>query len=114
METINYYKQNNTYLYVLLLVTSQEFDEVNYVKFFHLLLQKKMNPMVISCLLYMYTNQHLNDNWNGHMSKSFSTSNGVKQGGVFTDYIWNEYILLLLKFGVETPGCGLLGTATWC
>jgi len=23
-------------------------------------------------------------------------------------------LLLLLKFGVETPGCRLLDTATWC
>jgi len=53
METINYYKQNNTDVYILLLDDSQAFDKVDYVKLFHLLLQRKVNPMTIRCLLYM-------------------------------------------------------------
>ena len=37
METINYYRQNNTNVYVLLLDASQAFDKINYVKLFELL-----------------------------------------------------------------------------
>ena len=81
METVNYYRDNNSDVYVLLLDASQAFDKVNYTKLFQLLIDRNVNPMVIRCLLYMYTNQYLNIKWNGCMSKYFSTSNGVKQGG---------------------------------
>ena len=38
METINYYRQNNTDVYVLLLDASQALDRVNYVNLFQLLI----------------------------------------------------------------------------
>ena len=81
METINYYRKNNTDGDVLLLDKSQALDEINYVKLFQCLVHRKVNPMVICCLLCMYINQHLNIQW-----KYFSTSNGVKKGGVY--FIW--------------------------
>ena len=37
-----------------LLDASQAFDKVNYVKLFQLLFDRKVNPMVIRCLLYVY------------------------------------------------------------
>ena len=55
MVTINYYRHNNTDVYVLLLDASQAFDKVNYVKVFCLLVDRNFNPMVIRCLLWMYT-----------------------------------------------------------
>ena len=97
METINYYRQNNSEVYVLLLDASQAFDKVNYTKLFQLLMTKNVNPMVIRCLLYMYTNQYLNINWNYCMSAYFSTSNGVKQGGVLSPILFGVYIDELLS-----------------
>ena len=51
-----------------------------------------MNPLLIRCLLYMYTNKHLNVSWNNSMSLYFSTTNGVKQGGALSPILYSIYI----------------------
>jgi hypothetical protein len=106
METVNYYRENNTDVYVLLLDTCQALDKVNYVKLFQLLLDKQVNSMVIRCLLYMYTNQYLNIKWNCCMSKYFSTTNGVKQRGVLSPILFGVYIdELLCRLRKSGYGC---------
>ncbi len=106
METITYYRHHNTDVYVLLLNASQAFDKVNYVKLFKLLLSRNINPMVIRCILYMYTNQNLNIKWNNFMSDYFSTSNGVRQGGVKSPILFGVYIdELLVRFKHSGYGC---------
>lgn len=106
METVNYFKTNNSDAYVLLLDASQAFDKVNYVKLFNLLMKRSVNPLVIRCLLYMYTNQSLNVKWDSYMSKSFSTSNGVKQGGVLSPILFGVYIdELLCRLSRSGYGC---------
>ena len=106
METVNYYKKNNSDVYILLLDASQAFDKVNYTKLFELLISKNINPLIIRCLLYMYTNQHLNIKWNSFMSKYFTTTNGVKQGGVLCPILFGMYIdELLLRLSQSGYGC---------
>ena len=119
METVNYYRQHNTDVYVLLLDASQAFDKVNYVKLFQLLIKRNVNPLIIRCLVYMYTNQYMNIKWNCSMSKYFSTSNGVKQGGVLSPILFGTYIdelLSLLRnsgYGCKVGHlyCGAIGYA---
>ena len=92
METINYFQENNSNVYVLLLDASKAFDKINYVKLFNLLMEREMNPMLIRCLIYMYTHQNVNVSWNNSMSSFFTTSNGVKQGGVLSPILFSVYI----------------------
>ena len=44
LETINYHKQNDSNVYVLLLDATQAFDKVNYIKLFDLLITININP----------------------------------------------------------------------
>ena len=105
-ETINYFQQNNSDVYVLLLDATKAFDKVNYIKLFQLLIDRGINPYIIKCLLYMYTNQHLNVSWNGCMSKYFSTTNGVKQGGVLSPILFAVYVdELLIRLKNSGYGC---------
>ena len=71
METV-YFQHNKSDVFVLLLDATKAFDEVNYVK---CQIDRGINPVLIRCLLYMYTNQHLNISWNNSMSDYFSTTN---------------------------------------
>ena len=106
METINYFQSNNSEVYVLLLDATRAFDRVKYVKLFQLLIDRGLNPLVIRCLLYMYTNQHLNVSWNNHMSNYFDSSNGVKQGGVLPPILFAIYIdELLTRLKCSGYGC---------
>ena len=76
---------------MLLLDATKAFDKVNHVKLFYLLMDRGMNPLLIRCLLFIYTNQHLNVSWNNFMSIYFSTTNIVKQGGVLS--LFNFYYI---------------------
>ena len=85
---------------------SKAFNRVNLLLLFSKLLQRDMCPLFRRFLMSTYCNQQMRVKWNGTISNTFSTSNGVKQGGVhspilFTVYI-NELILLLSDQGV---GC---------
>ena len=53
METVNYFQQNKSHVYVLLLDATKAFDKINYVILFNLLMDQGMNPLLIRCLLYV-------------------------------------------------------------
>ena len=77
-----------------MLLLDAAFDKVNYVKLLNLPIDRGMNPLLIRCLFYMYSNQNLNVSWNNSVSLYFSTTNGMKQGGVGWDAV-PHFILYL-------------------
>ena len=102
-ECIHYFTPD---VYVLLLDCSKAFDKVNYVKLFRLLYSRGLDPMVLRCLIHLYTNQHLNVSWDHCSSKYFSVMNGVKQGGVLSPMLFSIYINdLLLRLENSPFGC---------
>ena len=58
-EIINHYNRNGTDVKAILLDASKAFDRVQYVQSFRLLLCRKICPLVIRCLLNMYTQQQV-------------------------------------------------------
>ena len=64
----------------------------NYVKLFDLILERGVDPITVRCLLYMYTNQHVDVVWNNHRSSHFPTSYGVNQGRVLSPILFGMYI----------------------
>ena len=57
-----------------------------------------------------YCNQQMRAKWNGTISSTFSTSNGVKQGGVLFSILFNEYLDEFVKMLSEQGlGCYLHG-----
>ena len=83
-EIINYYIKNSSNLYMCTLDCTKAFDRVSLVLLFTKLRERKMNPLVLRCLIYTYCNQKVCINWNGAKSTLFSATNGVKQGGVLS------------------------------
>ena len=53
LETIDYYNENDTDCYLLLLDASKAFDRVEYVKLFNTLRHRKMCPVVLRMLMNM-------------------------------------------------------------
>ena len=81
LNTVEYYRENDSDCYMLLLDASKAFDNVEYVKLFSDLRERKLCPIVLRLLMNMYMNQCLQVSWNSLVSDRFSIANGVKRGG---------------------------------
>ena len=91
-----------------MLDASKAFDCVNLL----LLFKKDMCPIFLRFLMntITYCKQQMRVKWNGTISNTFSTSNGVKQGGVLSPILFNVYLDELIKMLSEQGlGCYLHG-----
>lgn len=104
-EVIQYYLNNKSDVYSMLLDASKAFDKVHYCKMFKLLIKKGLCPVVARFLALMYTNQCLRVKWGTSVSEKCQVKNGVKQGGVLSPILFIVYIdELLIK--LKDSGCG--------
>ncbi len=77
LEIISYYNVIYTNVYALFLDANKAFDRVHYGILFKDLCEQQMSPLVTRLLLYIYTNQNLQDKM-GVMFNQFGGLNGVK------------------------------------
>ena len=106
LETIEYYKSKGSSVHVLLLDASKAFDRVDYIKLFEKLIKKGMCPLTVRLLLSMYIKQKLQVKWNNHISHKFSVTNGVRQGGVLSPFLFSVYMdELLVTLKNNGVGC---------
>ena len=92
LETIDYYVENNTDCYLLLLDASKAFGRVEYVKLFTILRDRKLCPIVLRLLMNMYINKTIQVRWNDTLSNVCGISNGVKQRGCLSTTLFSLYI----------------------
>ena len=67
--------------------------------------ERKINPLVLRCLIYTYCNQKVYINWNGAKSTFFSATNVVLSPRLFNVYL-NELLSKLRENGL---GCHMNG-----
>ena len=84
---------------------SKAFDMVDWSELFSTLLERKVDPVFLRLLLFIYQHQQCDVKWCGKFSQRFPVSNGVRQGGVSSGIFFAVYIDKLLgilrssKFG---------------
>ena len=105
METISYYNANGSNVYALMLDASKAFDMVNYCKLFIVLLKRKVSPLILRLVLYMYTKQKLQVRWGSSMPSQFTACNGVKQGAIISPILFSIYMDGLFE-QLEKSGVG--------
>ena len=66
IDTIEYYVENGSDCYLLLLDASKAFDRVEYVKLFNTLRDRGMCPLVLRLIMNMYLNQEIQVKWNNN------------------------------------------------
>ena len=96
-DTIEYYNENGSDCYLLLLVVSKAFDRVVYVRLCRPLRDRNMCPTVLRFLMNMSVNQLFQVKWNNISSQSH-ISNGVKQGGWLSPGLESSTVDQVLKY----------------
>lgn len=105
-EITQYYLNGGGQVYAMLLDASQAFDRVQYTGLLKILLKRGICPVMARIIAYLYMNQKMRIRWEDHHSEFFNVSNGVKQGGILSPFLFSIYIdVLLLKLKGSGFGC---------
>ena len=91
-EIIARYKTLNANIFMCFLDASKAFDRVNHCLLFSKLLKRGVPVFVVRLLSFWYSHQALCVKWAGLTSDVFSVSNGVRQGGILSPYLFNVYV----------------------
>ena len=118
LETINYFANRNTSVFVCLLDLTKAFDHVVHSKLFKKL-SSKVPPLFLRLIIVSYLSQNCCVKWDGVYSSEFSVTNGVRQGVKASPYYFNAYTDELFEILKDSGfGCyidvffyGLLGYA---
>ena len=90
-ETINYYNNNGSPVYICSLDATKAFDSCNWHVMFQKLLEKGIPRTIIQYLISSYLQSESTVMYNGCKSQPFALSQGVKQGSLLSPYLYNIY-----------------------
>jgi len=112
-ETVHYYRQRGSHVFCCFVDFSKAFDNVDYwLLFCKLIDSNKSNSCLIAVrlLAYWYSHQLMSVRWQTHHSTCFGVTNGVRQGGVLSPFLFRVYIRDLIKSVVKSKiGCHIAG-----
>ena len=95
-ESINYYVNRGSSVYVCLLDLTKAFDNVQLSKLFSKL-SERLPLIFVRFILFTYINQQCYVRWGQIKSPLFSVTNGVRQGAVASPIFFNIYMDSLFK-----------------
>ena len=96
-EAILKYHDLSSNVYTCFLDASKAFDRVNHLKLFTTLGKRNVPMYIIRIVIFWYTSQTMYVRWNNTMSTGFNVSNGVRQGGILSPYLFCIYVNELSK-----------------
>ena len=103
---IEHYNRQGSTVYGCAMDLSKAFDLVEWVELFSTLVKKKISPIFLRLLLFIYQNQFCDVKWGSSYSHRFNVSNGVRQGAVSSPLLFSVYIdELIVKLCMSCLGC---------
>jgi len=94
---------------------SKAFDLVEWLQLFKVLKSRKVSPVFLRVLLYIYRSQCCEVKWNGARSDRFYVKNGDRQGSVSSPILFSVYINdLFIDLRRSGLGCRLHGIFYGC
>ena len=105
-EAVDFYVSQQSSVYLCFLDATKAFDRVNHDVLFDKLRKRGVPGYLIRILTFWYSNQKMMVRWGNVMSESFKVSNGVRQGGILSPYLFNVYMDdLSLRLKKHYAGC---------
>ena len=103
---VSHYLNNDSTVLGCLLDASKAFDRVHHGLLFQKLLKRGLPSPIINFLLHWYCTQLMRVQWSPNcLSSCFSVTNGVRQGGVLSPFLFAVYLDGLLD-ELSTSGVG--------
>ena len=110
MEVCGYYVRKGTSVICTLLDCSKAFDKCLFDKLFQKMIKRKVPPIVIRVLVFVYEEQEGCVKLAGVSSATFSITNGTRQGSVLSPTLFSVYLDdLLVLLRKEGLGCHVSG-----
>ena len=91
-EIVDKYRSLNGGLCMCFLDASKAFYRVKHSVLFDTLVQRAVPGYIVRILCYWYAHQTMCIRWGSSISSSFRVSNGVRQGGILSPYLFNVYV----------------------
>ena len=89
---ILYYVNNNSDVFAYALDMLKAFDRINLIKLFNKLFIRGFPAFILRFIFIPYSNSNLRVFWNGFSSNCFVPTNGVKQDGISSPFLFNVFI----------------------
>ena len=89
---VDHFNRSGSPVYSAAMDMSKAFDLVEWEQLFTTLIKRKVEPLLLRLILYIYTHQKCNVTWGNRYSTNFSVSNGVRQGAISSAILFAVYI----------------------
>ena len=105
-EVLHLYKSLNSCISICFLDASKAFDRVNHSVLFQKLRCRGVPDYLLRLLICWYGNQTMCVRWWKMLSDPFTVSNGVRQGGILSSFLFSIYMDdLSTKLNKHNIGC---------
>ena len=98
-NVISYYNCFGSPVYTCFLDASNAFDRVEHWSLFKKLIDRNVPLVVVRLLVHWYRQQTLFVKWGRNTSSFFTVTNGVRQGGILSPFLFTLYKLNKAKVG---------------
>jgi len=105
-KTVSYYVNKDTPVFTAFLDASEAFDRTNHSLLFAKLIRRNVSMCIVRLLLSWYRQQSMQVKWGTNYSSPFTVTDGVRQGGVLSPYLFPVYLdELSIQLGSARVGC---------
>ena len=109
-EVVGHYLRSGTNPILTLLDCSRAFDTCKFDILFTKLIKRKVPPIVVRTLLFVYEEQYAWVKWGGARSAIFSIVNGTRQGSILSPALFAVYVDDLIQELCDLDlGCHVAG-----
>ena len=91
-EIVENHRSHNGSMFMRFIDASKAFDRLKHSTLFRKLIDRRVPNYIVRIMMYWYANQTMCVRWSGIVSQGFHVTNGVRQGGILSPYLFNVYL----------------------